>query len=154
MLIKETFFLWGFSFLKIPLIFFVRPKVQELSLDSCKIHLPFKCRNKNHVSSMYLGAITVSAELAAGLLAVKHIKRESGKINLVFKEMKAKFHKRIEGDAICICTQGDEVAKAISEAKSIGERQNVNMKVLIYVPSKFGDETLAEFDFVLSFKLS
>ena len=78
--VKTNRTLWALGFFKIPLIFFCRPKIHEISDDKCVIRIPCKRRVKNHVKSMYIGALTIGADLAGGFLAMRHIEK-TGKKN-------------------------------------------------------------------------
>ncbi len=144
--------LWALGFFKIPLIFFCRPKIHEISDEKCVIRIPCKRRVKNHVNSMYIGALTIGADLAGGFLAMRHIEKTGKKIVLIFKDMKADYLKLIEGDAYFTCTDGEKVKAAVNLAASTGERQNVPVQISVTVPSHLGDEPAAEYTLTLSIK--
>jgi hypothetical protein len=65
--IKWNLFLLGLF--KIPLLFYVSPKIIEISPDSCIIKIKLRRRTKNHLNSMYFGAMAVGADVAVGLHA-------------------------------------------------------------------------------------
>ncbi len=144
--------LWALGIFKIPLIFFCRPKIHEISDEKCVIRIPCKRRVKNHVNSMYIGALTIGADLAGGFLAMRHIEKTGKKIVLIFKDMKADYLKLIEGDAYFTCTDGEKVKAAVNLAASTGERQNVPVQISVTVPSHLGDEPAAEYTLTLSIK--
>jgi len=52
--IKETLFLQAYSLFKIPLIFFLSPKVIELTEHKVRIRIPLSRRAKNHLNSCIL----------------------------------------------------------------------------------------------------
>ncbi len=107
---------------------------------------------KNHVNSMYIGALTIGADLAGGFLAMRHIEKTGKKIVLIFKDMKADYLKLIEGVAYFTCTDGEKVKAAVNLAASTGERQNVPVQISVTVPSHLGDEPAAEYTLTLSIK--
>lgn len=144
--------LWALGFFKIPLIFFCRPKIHEFSDEKCVIRIPCKRRVKNHVNSMYIGALTIGADLAGGFLAMRHIERTGKKIILIFKDMKAEYLKLVEGDAYFTCNDGEKVRAAVDLAASTGERQNIPVNIHVTVPSHLGDESAAEYTLTLSIK--
>ena len=53
-------------------------------------------RTKNHLNSMYFGALSVGADITSGFLAMMHVKKTQQPIQLVFKDFKANFIKRAE----------------------------------------------------------
>jgi hypothetical protein len=150
--IRETLFLRAFSFFKIPLIFFLSPRVLELDDKRTEIKIPLSNRAKNHLRSMYFGALCVGADCAGGLLAMKLIRESGQKVSLIFKDFKAAFHKRAEGDVHFVCTQGDEIRALVEKAIQSGERVNMPVHIAALVPSKNGSEPVANFTLTLSLK--
>jgi acyl-coenzyme A thioesterase PaaI-like protein len=150
--IRETVYLRGFGFLKIPLIFIARPSVVELSDSRCVVKLPFNRRNRNHLNSMYFGALCIGADVAGGLVAMKLIQEEKAKVSLIFKEFKAEFLKRAEGDTLLTCVQGAEIRELVRRAIASGERENLPVELVATVPSKLGQEPVARFTLTLSLK--
>ena len=70
MLLKETAMVRLIG-LKVPMLLFVGPTVRSLDDDGCAIEIPLGLRTKNHLGSMYFGALCAGADLAAGLNAAK-----------------------------------------------------------------------------------
>ena len=137
---------------KIPLMFFCRPKVVEINSNSVTIKIPFKRRTKNHVGSMYFGALAVGADLSGGLLALEHIRKSKRKINLLFKDFHADFLKRAEGDVHFKCNEGEKIKSLVEQVISTGNRCNTPINVTAYVPSKLGEQPVAKFILALSLK--
>ena len=50
------------------------------------VKIPFRRKVKNHVNSMYFGALAVGADLSGAYLAFHHIKKTDRKIKLIFKD--------------------------------------------------------------------
>ncbi len=151
-LVQAKRFLWTLGFFKIPLIFFCRPKIHEINDKKCVIKIPFRRRVKNHVNSMYIGALTVGADLVGGLLAMRHIEKTEKKIVLIFKNIHADYLKRVQGDAYFTCNDGIKVREAVQLAAETGERQNVPVDITVTVPSQSGDEPVAKYTLTLSIK--
>ena len=93
-----TFYLRYFAFTKIPLIFFVRPSVVYLDDKTTIIKIPFRRKVKNHWGSMYFGALSIGADLAAGFLAFQKIIEQNQQISLIFKNFTADFFQTEEFD--------------------------------------------------------
>jgi acyl-coenzyme A thioesterase PaaI-like protein len=152
--IKDTLFLRAFSFYKIPLLFAAGPSVISIDAKHCEIVLPFRRGNKNHLGSMYFGALCIGADAAGGLIAAKLLREvKSGKGSLIFKDFTAKFLKRPEGDTHFRCDDGELIAKAVSQAELTGERVDLPVKVIATVPKISQAEPVAEFVLTLSLKV-
>ena len=150
--VKATWYLRYFGWKKVPLIYYCRPSVVELNREKAIIKIPIKRRNRNHLNSMYFGVLAVGADVAGGLLAMDQIRRSKKKVSLVFKDFKADFLKRPEGDTIFTCKDGLAIEKLVQEAIESGERVNMPLKITATVPTIFGDEPVAEFGLTLSLK--
>lgn len=152
---KETAFLRGFSFAKIPLLFLAKPVVQSISQDRCEVRLPYTRRNLNHLNSMYFGALCIGADVAGGLMAQRLLDQlPAGKKGaLIFKDFQARFLKRAEGDTVFTCSEGPAIRKLIEQCVQTGERHDIPVKVVATVPEKSGDEPVAEFVLTLSIKV-
>ena len=152
--IRDTLFLRAYSFARIPLLFAAGPKVVSLTPDECVIALPFRKGNKNHLGSMYFGALCIGADAAGGLIAAKLLRNlKTGKGSLIFRDFNAKFLKRPEGETHFTCRAGAEIRQAVEQASSSGERVDVPVPVTATVPSLSGEEPVAEFLLTLSIKV-
>ena len=151
--IKDTAFVRMFGLFKIPLIWFIRPTVEELGEEKTIIRVPFSRRNKNHLRSMYFGVMCAAADLSGGLAAMKHIQASKKKVSLSFKDFHAEFFKRAEGDTLFTNTQGREIEEFVAKVIESKERENMEVRIVATTPSKFGDEPVAEFKLTLSLKL-
>lgn len=149
---KENLFLTLYAWTKIPLIGFVGPKVIEASNQRTELKVPLNFRTKNHLGVMYFGALAVGSELSIAMLAVKLIKESGEKIDFLFKDYKANFIKRAEGDVHFICDEAQVVVAQINEAKTSEERINRTMKAYAIVPKVSQTERVAEFELTLSVK--
>ena len=150
--LKETLKIRLLAVLKIPLMFFCRPSVLSINDEAVTIIIPFKRRTKNHVGSMYFGALSVGADLAGAYLAMHHISKVNKKIKLIFKDFHADFFKRAEGDVHFVCDEGSQIKNLVEQVSQSGERGNMPVKVIAYVPSKFNNDPVAQFTLTLSLK--
>lgn len=145
---RKTLLLWLFSMVKIPLIFWLKPRIMELTDDRGVILIRFRRRTKNHVNSMYFGALCVGAELSAGILVMNYFRRQKEKYTFVFKNFSAEFVKRCEADVFFVCEQGTIIYNAIQQAQLTKERQNVALNVNGII----NDEIVCKFTLTLSLK--
>ena len=149
---KANLFIKILGFFKIPLIFFCRPKIISISDSKIIIRIKLKRRTKNHLGSMYFGALAVGADLTGGYLALHHMQKSSKKVKLIFKDFHADFLKRAEGDVFFECNDGEKIKKLINKVVNTKKRCNEEVSVIAYVPDKFQREPVAEFKLTLSLK--
>lgn len=148
---RETISLRLFGLAKIPLLFYVGVSVAELSRERMVIKIPLRRRTKNHLGSMYFGALCVGADCAPGAFAMYLIRQQPAHISMVFKDFQAEFLKRAEGDVYFCCSQGREIAELVAQAAASGERVERQIDVIATVPS-LSDEPVARFKLTLSLK--
>ncbi len=150
-LTKANLYLKFFGVTKIPLLWFCRPKIISITNESVEIKIPFKRRTRNHLNSMYFGALSVGADITGGFLAMTCIQNSNRNISLIFKDFKANFLKRAEGDVHFKCAQGEDIVKLVQRTIESGERENMIVHIDAIVPS-ISDDKVAEFDLTLSLK--
>jgi acyl-coenzyme A thioesterase PaaI-like protein len=151
MLLKETALVRLLS-LKIPVLLFLGPRVIELDDEGCAVKIPLGWRSRNHLGSMYFGALCAGADLAGGLNAARLIHQRHRRVSLVFAEVKAEFLKRADGDVLFRSRDGQRIAAAVQRADETGERQTIPVEVVATVPDRYGDEPVARFALGLSLK--
>ena len=147
----DTTLLRVFGLVKVPLIGFVRPRVLHVSAESMSMLIPLTRRSRNHLKSMYMGALTIGADVAAGYYAAKLIIEKRYKIDFVFRTASARFLKRPLGDVVFSCAQGGDIERLVEAAQESGERVEAKLKIIATVPS-ISDEVVADMDMVLSLK--
>lgn len=149
---KNNLLLWTYGVFKIPLIAFCAPRVIEANSKRTELKIKLGYRTKNHLGAMYFGALAIGSELSIAMLAVKLIEESGQKIDFVFKDYKADFLKRAEGDVHFICEEAQVVVDQIQESLSSSERINRTMKAYAIVPSQSLTEKVATFELTLSVK--
>jgi len=151
-LIRETLALRIWAFAKIRLISYVRPKVLDLTGERCEIVIPLSWRTRNHLRSMYFGALCTGADAAAALIGLRASQKAGNRIAVIFKDMQAEFLKRAEADVHFACEEGREISELIEKADASGERQSRSVHVVATVPKLLGPEPVARFTLTLSVK--
>ncbi|HAU0473237.1 TPA: DUF4442 domain-containing protein, partial [Legionella pneumophila] len=144
-LTQFKFFLWFFSHFKVALIGYLKPKLIQLTDNEIVVRLPLTRRSRNHLHSMYFGALAVGADIAGGLHGFYHAKQAKCKVSLAFKSFQAQFLRRPESDVYFICTEGDVVKKMIEESKKSGERINKPIHIKAYINYLTHPEEIADF---------
>ena len=74
----------------------------NLSRDFAKFKIRLRRRTKNHLNSMYFGALAVGADVAGGVHAFYFSEKHNLKVSFAFKGMNAEFIMRAEADCIFI----------------------------------------------------
>ena len=148
---KTTRLIQLFGITKVPMIWYCRPKVIEHTDERIEIKIPLKRKTKNHLGSMYFGALAVGADITGGFLAMNPIQESGRKINLIFKDFKADFLKRQEGDVHFICNDGQAVKELVETVAKSNERHNFKLSIDAIVPS-LSPEIVAKFELTLSLK--
>ncbi|MEE8437387.1 MAG: DUF4442 domain-containing protein, partial [Candidatus Neomarinimicrobiota bacterium] len=68
-----TAYIRYFGWRKVAMIYYCRPRIAELDDNRIEVIIPLKRRTRNHVKSLYIGAMTVGTDLAVGMLAMVKI---------------------------------------------------------------------------------
>ena len=150
-LAKANLYLKVFGLTKIPLLWFCRPKITCMNKELVEIKIPLRRRTKNHLNSMYFGALSVGADITGGFLAMMCIKKSKRKVALIFKDFKADFLKRAEGDVHFKCNEGLAISQLVEETIKSGRRENMVVHIDASVPS-ISNDIVAKFELTLSLK--
>ena len=148
---RATIALRLFGFARIPMMLYVRPSVMEITTGRVVVRIPLRRRTRNHIGSMYFGALSVGADCAVGALAMHLIKQQPENISLIFRSFSAEFHMRAEGDVDFCCNQGNEISDLVAQAAASDERAEMIVDVIATVPDQ-SDDPVATFRLTLSMK--
>ena len=148
--LRATLALRLWSFRKIRLISYVRPTVVELTDERCEIRIPLSWRTRNHLRSMYFGALCTGADAAAAVIGLRAVERQREKFSILFKDVRGEFFKRAEGDTHFVCEQGSEILALLDRARTSGERESLPVHIVATVPKLLGAEPVARFTLTLS----
>ena len=149
---KETLSLRLFGLAKIPLLFLASPSVVGLTKKDCEIKIPLNWLTRNHLKSMYFGALAMGADCAGGLIAMDAIRKSGKKVSLIFKDFQAQFLKRAEGDVHFLCHDGEAIRKQVQETILTKKRTNRSITITAITPKDSGAEPVAKFVLTLSLK--
>jgi acyl-coenzyme A thioesterase PaaI-like protein len=151
-LTRQTLALRLWAFRKIRLISYVRPTVLELTDERCEIRIPLTWRTRNHLRSMYFGALCTGADAAAAVIGLRAVEKQRERFSILFKDVRGEFFKRAEGDTHFACEQGGEILALLERARASGERESLPVEVVATVPKLLGKEPVARFTLTLSVK--
>ncbi len=139
---------------KIPLIDYTELQIIHVNHKDCLVKIPFLAKNKNHLNSMYFGALAVGADCAGGLMALYQIMEQRVDLAMVFKDFSANFLYRPEYDVYFHCADGELITKTIEEAKTSGERASCHLHIEAYTLHNNTKTAVATFQLTLSMKSS
>jgi hypothetical protein len=145
---RRQLFLLGL--VKIPMIGFVRPRLLTMNENDVEVKIKLRRRSKNHLKSMYFGALAVGADIAAGIQAFYFAEKMGKPVSLAFKGIKGEFHKRAETDIIFKSNQGALVKEAMERSVKNQDRQNQAIEVVAY---DLNNEVVATFEMILSVRV-
>lgn len=151
-LIKATWAIRLFALTKIPLIALVRPTIVQADAETCIVKIPLTWLVKNHLRTMYFGALCVGADMAGGLIVMDLIRTRRSRVTFLFKDFQAQFLKRVEGPCVFTCNDGKKLAELLQRAEASGEREEGTVVVVATVPDKLQDEPVAIFELTISMK--
>ncbi|MCC5792707.1 MAG: hypothetical protein JJT82_08915 [Legionellaceae bacterium] len=150
---RFRWFLWLFGRFRIRMIGYLRPKLIALSDEHIVIRIPLTARSRNHLHSMYFGALAVGADLAGGFHGFYHADKAGVKISLLFKSFQAHFIKRAEKEVYFISSMGEVVADMIASSQRDGERCHRIIRVDACTDYPSQPELVAQFELELSIKV-
>jgi acyl-coenzyme A thioesterase PaaI-like protein len=134
---------------KIPLLGYTGVKLVDINETTSAVSIKLKRRTKNHLNSMYFGALAVGADVAGGIHAFYFANKHDKKVAFAFKGMSCEFIKRAESDCIFVSEDGKKVEDAILQSIKTGDRVNETTHVNVYDVEK---ELVATFEMIVSVK--
>ena len=146
---KMRWMLFLLGLLKIPIVSFMRPRLISIYDETVRVKIKLRRRTKNHLKSMYFGALAVGADIAGGIHVFYFAEKASYNLTFAFKGLKADFIKRAESDILFESTEGLLVKQAIELSKSSGERVNQTIHVKAIDQNQ---EVVATFEMIVSVK--
>ncbi len=147
---KMQWMIFLLGLFKIPLIGFVKPRLIELNDEKVAIKIKFRRRTKNHLNSIYFGALAVGADVAGGIHAFYFAEKLNKKVSFAFKSIHAEFLKRAETDVIFECSEGAKIKAIITE--SLEKQIRINQLVRVEARN-LSNEIVATFDMEISVKV-
>jgi acyl-coenzyme A thioesterase PaaI-like protein len=150
--LKATWAIRLYALTRIPLIALIRPTILQVNSRTCVVRVPLNWLVKNHLRTMYFGALCIGADLAGGLIVMNMIRARRSGVTFLFKDFHADFLKRAEGATVFTCNDGEKLGRLLLKAEESGEREEDTVQVTATVPEKLGDEPVAVFTLTISMK--
>lgn len=145
-------YLWLFGKYKVPLIGWLKPRLLQLDDKTAVIKIKLRRRARNHLGSMYFGALAIGADLAGGLHSVYYMRKYNYRGNPVFKHFQAEFLKRAESDVYFVCDMGDKIGQMVKKSAQSATRAIHDVKISAWTnwPDSQHAEKIADFTLGLS----
>ena len=143
-----------FSLRYIPLIAYCRPKIVGLDDETLEVRIRRTRRTKNHLGSVYFGALAVGADLAGGFLVFMKARERGVRVHFAFKDVQGEFRRRAEAAVHFTCRDGALIDAMIDEAMASGERINRPATVTVTCPELDPAEVVARFSLTLSLRVA
>ncbi|TVP56832.1 MAG: DUF4442 domain-containing protein [Gemmatimonadales bacterium] len=143
-----------FSLRHIPLIAYCRPKIVRMDSELIEVRIRRSRRTRNHLGSLYFGALAIGADLAGGFLVFTKARERGLRVHFAFKDVQGEFLKRAEAAAHFTCRDGAQIDAMFDEALETGERVNRPASVVVTCPSIDPEDPVARFTLTLSLRAS
>lgn len=153
--LRLTWLIRFFSLYSIPLLAFVWPRVKTLTQAQSVLLLPLDWRTKNHLGSMYFGALNMGAEAVVALHLLDEMEKSGDKVSFAFKDFHADFLERASGgNVLFICEEGEAVRALYHEAKNAKKRITKTFSSFAQIEGQENSqEKVASFQVSLSVKV-
>ena len=148
---KMRWLLFLLGFMKIPMIRYTKPKLLAIDDNTVRVKIKLRRRTKNHLNSMYFGALSVGADIAGGIQVFYFSKKMDRKVSFAFKGMNAQFLKRAESDIVFESNEGQKIQKAME--KSLKEGTRINDSIMVEAKNDSG-EIVATFEMIVSVRVN
>ena len=146
--------LWKLGMFKIRMIGYTLPKVIEFNEHRFILKIPLNRRTRNHFNTMYLGALTIGADLAAGLPIAYIARSQNIKLSLAFKSMNSEYLRRPDSHVFFKVENINQFIEMIRESSEEGKRitKDIPVDAFINLGSE-KEELVAQFVLGLSIKV-
>ncbi len=119
---KLNWIIKGTSFFRVPLLSFCSPKL--ISIEPARVAVPLNFLTKNHLRTMYFGALAMGAELSVSVPILEAMFIYKKPISFIFKDFKCNFLKRADTSVIFEFSDVELCRRVIQQAVTSGDRIN------------------------------
>lgn len=109
---------------QIPMLAYIHPRLHLLDDDKSVVIIRLRRRTRNHLKSMYFGALAVGADVAAGIHVYYYCEKEGVQPSFAFRSMQAEFHRRATTSVMFTTNEGAVVEEIVKHAIETKERQH------------------------------
>ena len=116
-----------FLMFKLPAAYFCGIRTKYIDDKKCIVKVKHRWINQNPFNSMFWAVQGMAAELTTGAILTAKIRKSDKNISMLVANNNANFTKKATGMITFVCTEGELVDKAISNAIATGEGQTIWM---------------------------
>lgn len=116
-----------FLMFKIPAAYLCGIRTKYIDDKKCIVKVKHRWINQNPFNSMFWAVQGMAAELTTGAMLTAKIRKSDKNISMLVANNNANFTKKATGMITFVCTEGELVDKAISNAIATGEGQTIWM---------------------------
>jgi len=116
-----------FLMFKLPSAYICGIRTKYLDSTKCIVKVRHRWINQNPFHSMFWAVQGMAAELTTGALLTSKIRASGKKISMLVASNNANFTKKATGIITFVCTEGEQIDKAIQQAIKTGEGQTIWM---------------------------
>ncbi|PVZ64317.1 YiiD C-terminal domain-containing protein [Pelagibaculum spongiae] len=152
--LKNKILSWGVSLgirQQIPLLSKISPCLESYDDHKLVVKVPLKKLTANPYKSMYFGALSMGAEMAAGLPVMLYMRKKKIKVSMVMRDVQGEFIKAARADVHFCCAEVAALNHLVDLAIETGKRQQLVALVEARCPS-LDSELVAKFAFTVSVK--
>lgn len=117
------------GWIRIPMLGYVSPRLHYMDDEKAAVIVRLRRRTRNHLKSMYFGALTVGADVVAGMHVYYFCDQEGVRPSFAFRSMHAEFHKRATTHVLFTSHEGALIREVVKKAMDTGERQHAMVQV-------------------------
>jgi acyl-coenzyme A thioesterase PaaI-like protein len=139
------------GWINIPMLGYVSPRLNFIDHEKAAVTIRLRRRTRNHLKSMYFGALAVGADVVAGMHVYYFCDREGVRPSFAFRSMQVDFHRRATTSVMFSTNEGVLVEELVKRAIETKERQNAVISVT--ATDKEG-EVVATFKMGISVKIT
>lgn len=111
-----------FGLMKMPLLAFLTPIIETYTEERVVVKIRLDYRSRNHLRSMYFGALVIGAELSIAALAATKINEQKLRVDFIFKDFQAEFLRRADNDVLFVFDDAARAHALIDRAATTTER--------------------------------
>lgn len=114
---------------RLPTAWFWGVKITLLTLEECRISLPYRWSTTNPFRSIYFAALSGAAEMSSGVLCMLHL-TGSTNYSMLVTDFQATFLKKADQPIEFVCKDGTKLENTISSMNEPGQTNALTMDIM------------------------
>lgn len=139
-----------YTFFKLPAAWWCGVRVSNVDEKRCSTRVTHRWINQNPFRSMFWAVQGMAAELATGVLVMKHISDSGAQVSMLVASNSARFSKKATGRITFTCDDGEAIRRAVRKTVETGEGVTCSVTA---TGSNMAGEIVSVFEFEWTLKL-